>query len=147
MLLSNLATLAAALFTGAAVYVTFVEHPARLQCSVETALAQWRPSYARATIMQASLAILGALLALGAWLGGAGPIWLAAGALLGAVVPYTLVVVMPTNKQLENRELDPSGEAARRLLVRWGRLHAVRSGLSLIALLLMIFARAVEPPS
>ncbi len=39
MLLANWATLTTALFTGAAVYVTFVEHPARLQCSTEIAIA------------------------------------------------------------------------------------------------------------
>jgi hypothetical protein len=32
MLLANFATLATALFTGAAVYITLVEHLARLQC-------------------------------------------------------------------------------------------------------------------
>jgi hypothetical protein len=31
-LLADVSTLATALFTGAAVYISFVEHPARLQC-------------------------------------------------------------------------------------------------------------------
>src|SRR5882672_7166549 len=44
MLLSDCATLATALFTGAAVYITLVEHPARLQCASEIAVAQWRRS-------------------------------------------------------------------------------------------------------
>jgi len=48
----------------------------------------------------------------------------------------------PTNKQLEDPSLDTTFELARSLLVRWGRLHAVRSGLSLLALILMLFARA-----
>jgi hypothetical protein len=62
MFLANLAVLATALFTGAATYVSLVEHPARLRCSNEIALAQWRPSYQRGTVMQASLAIAGSLL-------------------------------------------------------------------------------------
>jgi hypothetical protein len=49
-MLTETATLATALFTGAAVYVTLVEHPARLTCSTPTAIAGWRPSYRRATI-------------------------------------------------------------------------------------------------
>jgi hypothetical protein len=53
MLIQALAILATALFTGAAVYVTFVEHPARLACPTEVALAQWRRSYPRGTLMQA----------------------------------------------------------------------------------------------
>jgi hypothetical protein len=32
-----IALLSCALFTGAAVYITFVEHPARMQCGVELA--------------------------------------------------------------------------------------------------------------
>lgn len=57
MLLADLAAWATALFTGAAVYITLVEHPVRMNCSTEVAIAQWRPSYHRATRMQASLAV------------------------------------------------------------------------------------------
>src|ERR1700730_17980147 len=97
MLLADGATLATALFTGAAVYITVVEHPARLRCSSE--IAQWRPSYKRATVMQASLAVVGTLLSIAAWLGGAGMTWLVAGILLGSVVPFTLIVIAPTNRR------------------------------------------------
>jgi hypothetical protein len=140
MLLANFATLATALFTGAAVYISLVEHPARLQCPTAHAVEQWRPSYKRATVMQASLAVVGSLLAIAAWLVGAGLIWLLAGLLLGSVVPFTLIVMWPTNKQLEDPSLDTSSELARSLLVRWGRLHGVRSGVSLLSLILMLFA-------
>jgi hypothetical protein len=142
MLLMNFATLATALFTGAAVYISLVEHPARLSCPTAHAVEQWRPSYQRATVMQASLAVAGSLLAIAAWLTGAGLVWLLAGLVLGSVVPFTLLVMWPTNKRLEDRGLDTTGEPARSLLVRWGRLHAVRSGLSLLALILMLFGRA-----
>jgi hypothetical protein len=139
MLLANLAVLATALFTGAAAYVSLVEHPARLRCSNEIALAQWRPSYQRGTVMQASLAIAGMLLGISAWLSTAGRVWLIAGVVLGSVVPFTLLVIFPTNKRLEDPALDASSETARSLLVRWGHLHTVRSVLSLVALLLMLF--------
>src|SRR5262244_487849 len=74
-----------------------------------------------------------------AWLSQAGRIWLVAGILLGSVVPFTLLVIFPTNKRLEDPALDASSETARSLLIRWGHLHAVRSVLSLVALLLMLF--------
>jgi uncharacterized membrane protein len=139
MLLANCATLATALFTGAAVYVTFVEQPARMKCSTEIALSQWRPSYKRARIMQATLAILGFLLAIAAWLYGAGLVWLIAGLFLVAVVPFTLLVMWPTNKLLEETDADMPSELTRDLLSHWANLHAVRTALSVIALLLMIF--------
>ena len=106
MLLANLTVLATGLFTGAATYVSLVEHPARLRCSNEIALAQWRPSYQRGTVMQASLATAGALLGISAFLSGAGLMWLVAGLLLGSVVPFTLLVILPTNRRLEDPALD-----------------------------------------
>ena len=142
MLLANFATLATALFTGAAVYISLVEHPARLQCPTAHAVEQWRPSYKRATVTQASLPVAGSLLAVAAWLVGPGLIWLLAGLVLGSVVPFTLIVMWPTNKRLEDSGLDASSEVARSLLARWGRLHDVRSGLRLVAVVLMLFAPA-----
>ena len=72
----SLALLASGLFAGAAPYITFVEHPARMQWGTTLALTQCAPSYKRATIMQASLAALGTLAAIAAWLQGAPAPWL-----------------------------------------------------------------------
>ena len=44
---------------------------------------------------------------------GAGLAWLGAGLLLGAVVPFTLIVISPINKRLEDHALDTSGKGAR----------------------------------
>ena len=53
------AVLSCSLFTGASVYISLVEHPARMQCGVEIAATELPPSYRRATVMQATLAALG----------------------------------------------------------------------------------------
>ncbi len=141
MWLTGLATLATALFSGAALYVSLVEQPARMACPMDVAIAEWRPSYARATIMQASLAIAGTLLGIAAGMAGGGLVWVVAGFVLSAAVPFTLIVMWSTNKRLEDPTLDLSSPQARALLARWGNLHAVRSAISLAALLLMLFAR------
>jgi len=39
-----IAVLSGALFTGAAVYITFVEHPARMQCGMEILKRTWLDS-------------------------------------------------------------------------------------------------------
>ena len=73
MLFGFLATLCAALFAGAAIYISLVEHPARLECGTELAATEFGPSCRRATILQASLAALGLLAGVTAWVQGARP--------------------------------------------------------------------------
>ena len=134
-----ISVLSCALFTGAAIYITFVEHPARMQCGVEIAATEFVPSYRRATVMQATCAAVGLLSSLAAWLTGASFSWLIAGVLLGSVIPFTLIVILPTNKRLLSPTLDRRSAEADRLLARWGKLHGVRSVLSGLALLLFLY--------
>ena len=131
--LAWIATAAAGLFSGAALYITLVEHPARVGCGPMMAVAQFRLSYPRAARLQAPLAALAALAGIGTGVGGGGLAWLAAGLLLGAVVPYTLVGIMPTNERLLDRGLEPDTPEAERLLRRWGHLHLGRTAASLVA--------------
>lgn len=116
MLIEIVATACAGLFTGAAIYINVVEHPARLECGTDVAVKEFAPSYRRATIMQAPLALLGLAAAVAAWWR-SGDSWvLAAGLLLGSVVPFTLVVILPTNKRLLDAQLDPASAQAASLL-------------------------------
>ena len=140
------AVLSCALFAGAAVYITFVEHPARMQCGAEIAATEFAPSYRRATVMQATCAAVGLLSSIGAWLAGATFWWVVAGVLLGAVMPFTLIVILPTNKRLLNPTLDRRSIEAECLLARWGALHAVRSALSTVALLLFLYLAIFKKP-
>ncbi len=134
-----LAVLACGLFTGAAVYISLVEHPARMECGIELATAEFPPSYRRASVMQAILAGLGLVSSLVAWLAGATFWWFVAGILLGAVIPFTLIVILPTNKQLLSPTLDRRSARAGQLLARWGALHAVRSVFGALSLLLFVY--------
>jgi len=139
-LLELFATLAAGLFSGASIYINLVEHPARIRCGTALALAQFAPSYRRATLMQATLAATGFLAALGAYILGAGTPWLIGGILLGLVIPFTLIVILPTNRRLLSTALATDSAEAAQLLDRWGKLHAVRSILSFISFLFLLFA-------
>src|SRR5437868_6722211 len=131
----SLAILGSGLFAGAALYVSFVEHPARTQCGTRLAITEFAPQ-----LMQASLAALGTIAAIAAWLQGAPALWLVGGLILGAVIPFTLIVILPTNKRLLDPSLDNDSKLAEQLLQRWSTLHAVRSVLSLASFLMFLFA-------
>lgn len=133
MIFELLATFCAAIFAGAAIYINLVEHPARMSLGPEVALAEWAPSYHNATRMQAPLAMVGALAGVVAWLRGGGAGWLVGAILLGAVIPITLLVIMPTNRELLDPSTAQNPDHVRALLTRWNRLHALRSVLSTIA--------------
>jgi Domain of unknown function (DUF1772) len=139
MVFELIAVVCAGLFAGAALYVTFVEHPARLEGGMELAITEFGPSYRRGAGMQASLAALGLAAGLLAWIQGRGLPALIGGLLLGALIPFTLVVIFPTNKRLLDPHLDPRSVEAAALLKRWGRLHGVRSLAGTLAFLLLVW--------
>jgi hypothetical protein len=132
------ATLAATLFAGAALYITWAEHPARMACSTRIAATVWAPSYQRATLMQAPLAVISGFSAALTWWLSDGLTWLIASVLILTVVPFTLIVVMKTNQRLLEPGRDLDSAETRLLLVKWGRLHAVRTVLSVAASLMML---------
>ena len=134
-----LATLSSGLFAGASIYINLVEHPARMEAGTNLALTEFAPSYRRATVTQVSLASVGFLSALVAWRLRLDSRWLIGGGLLVSIIPFTPVAILPTNKQLLDPETANDLELAERLLTRWGRLHAVRSVLSLASLLTFLF--------
>ena len=133
MLFGYLALTAAALFTGAAFYVNFAEQPARLTLDDRALLTQWKPAYKRGYTMQASLAIAGFVLgALAYWQTGRLPLLIGA-LLMLANWPWTLLAILPTNKILMATEPAAAGPETRALLMKWNRLHAVRTVLGTLA--------------
>ena len=134
-----IAILTAAVFAGAALYINLVEHPARMTLDTKAAAMEWAPSYARATLMQAPLALLSLVSGLGSYLLGAGIGWAVAALLIGAVVPFTLLIIMPTNRALLAAGRDLASLETRALLTRWARLHAVRTVLALASTSLYVF--------
>lgn len=135
-----LAVLSAALFAGAALYINLVEHPARMVLATDAALAQWAPSYARATWMQAPLALVSLLCGIGAAWQGGGIVWAIPAILIGAVIPFTFVVIMPTNRRLLAAASTRTDAETRALLDRWAQLHGVRTVLSCITTILYLYA-------
>jgi anthrone oxygenase-like protein len=135
-----LALTAAAAFTGAAIYVNVAEQPARLKLENAALLRQWKPSYKRGFAMQAPLALLGFAFGLLAWRQTGGPLFLYGALLLVANWPWTLLAIMPTNHELMAMAPSDNDPQIRTLVQRWGRLHAVRSGLGFLATVLFFLS-------
>ncbi len=142
MIAGLLALTSAAVFAGAAFYISVAEHPARLGIDDRNLLTQWKPSYKRGYAMQASLAVASALL--GFWTAWQTQDWRWAlgGALMLANWPYTLIGMMPTNNAIGAIAPEDAGPASRALLVKWGALHAVRTALGLVAVAVYLWAAA-----
>jgi hypothetical protein len=134
-----LATFCCAVFFGAALYISLVQHPAALETGNDFGARFFPVMYRRAAVLQASLALIGCAAGIGAWLKGAGRWWLAAGLLLDGVVPFTLIVIKPVNDALLRRG-DVSALELGGLRVRWGDLHWAR-GLTFVVCLAAIAHR------
>jgi hypothetical protein len=55
-------------FFGAALYISLVQHPAALETGNDFAARFFPPMYGRASVLQASLAVIGCMAAIAAWL-------------------------------------------------------------------------------
>jgi hypothetical protein len=136
----HLALVFAAAFAGAAFYINFAEHPARLGLDDKNLLKQWKPSYDAGYTMQATLAVVSTVLGLiTAWLTQDWR-WIVGAALIFTNWPYTFIGIMPTNHKLKAIAENDAGPASRAMLLTWGQLHAVRTVLGIASTLAYLWA-------
>ncbi|MDB5531889.1 MAG: hypothetical protein JWO28_204, partial [Hyphomicrobiales bacterium] len=100
MLIGLLALAVACIFVGASLYVNFVEQPSRLALDDGAMVAEWAPSDRRGFVMQASLALLCAILAVISYRQANDVRWLIGAIIILASWPYTFFVVVPLNNRL-----------------------------------------------
>lgn len=142
MIVGQLALVVAAAFTGAAIYVSACEHPARLSLDDRAMLAQWKPSYNHGKVMQGALALVGTILGLIAWWQSERWLWFIGSVFLIAPWPFTLIGIKHTNDALLATDLQQAGIGSRALIDKWGRLHAVRTALG-VAATIFFFAATI----
>ena len=131
MFAGHLALTIAALFTGAAIYINIAEQPARLQLD---------DTYRRGYMMQASLVVVGGFFGAVAFFSTFEWRWLLGAGVLLVNWPYTIFVIMPTNRRLMNTPASGATAETRSMIGWWGILHAGRSALGLVATLIFLWA-------
>ena len=140
LLPTSLALIAAAMFTGAAFYVSVGEQPARLKLDDRAALLQFQPAQRTGYAMQGPLSAISFVLGAVAWWDVGGWQWLAGALVMLANWPYTLIVMEPLNKRLMAMKETDAGHATTEMIRQWGRLHSVRTVLGVVGMSFFLLA-------
>lgn len=152
------ATGLAGVFAGASAFISIAQHPALLETDELGFQAPFfRRMYFYAARMQGPMAVASGVSALVVYVlqrdrlahissepVRSAQLWLASGCAMLAITPFTVATMLRLNCELTNPKLcrsrGPSWLQA--ALVRWGRLHRVRTGASLLAFTTMVAAMA-----
>ena len=113
---ARLAVLTAGLFSGAAIFISLGEHPARMACGTKLASTVFPGSFKRAAIIQSIFQLLSTLFSVLAWLNGSDIEWLYYGLLFLTLMPYTFFILMPINYKLLADDLDRESPKTKALL-------------------------------
>jgi hypothetical protein len=103
-------------------------------------LTEWQPSYDRGKIMQASLALLSCLFGVAAFFFSRDWRRLRCAAQIFAPWPWTMLINAPSNRELQAKRPIEATEQTRGIILKWGRLHAVRSALGVLAVAAYLWA-------
>lgn len=140
MIIGSLALAAAGAFTGASLYVNYVEQPARLALGDDALIKEWEPSDHRGFIVLASLAFLAALFGFIAFRELDDVRWLFGALVAIASWPYTYLAIVPLNNRiLALIEADAAHEA-RKVIDLWGRLELGQTALGVVATFIYVWA-------
>jgi len=151
LLLDQMAIMATSLFCGAAVYVSLVEQPARMQVPLREAARQFGKSYPRAALLQpiyiATSCAASATRSLTTFPSvtlhrqskAMQQAHLVNLVMMGGCLMWTLVSMLPGNKALLAAEREPIPRV-KQLLQTWGWKHNLRSVASAAALFVLLAA-------
>jgi hypothetical protein len=131
-----LALLAAGLWSGAAIYIGFCEHPAALKVGVEFATSYFRLMSRRTAPLMMVFSAVSGVAGTYIWWAGGHTGWLTGGILMLAMFPLTGLLIVPTNIKL--LKIDPVEDRAlaEELHRYWGRMHWLRTVVGVPAFLI-----------
>jgi hypothetical protein len=113
----------AAAFLGAAIYIGFVEQPARLKLGVRAMVHEWAESDHRGTILLTTLSVVSASLAFVQYRISGDVRWIIGGLAIMTSWPYEYYVLVPVSIWLYAVPPEKESAPARKLMRDWGLLE------------------------
>jgi hypothetical protein len=131
-----LATIAAGLWAGAAIYIAFAEHPSALRVGVQFATEYFKPMSKRTAPLMMVLSALGGGAGVYVWFTCGVTGWVVGGLMLIGMFPVTGILIVPTNLKLLRVDAVNNPAEATALHARWARMHWLRTLLGVPAFLI-----------
>lgn len=122
-----IAVLASGIWTGAAIYIGFAEHPSTLKVGHTFATEYFRHMSKRTAPLMMFLSAVSGLTACGIWWISGSSAWLVGGLLQLSMFPLTGIFIVPTNIKLIRIDPRTEPEQTTALLRKWGSLHWMRT--------------------
>ena len=129
----------AAAFAGAAVYVNWVEQPARLALDDQALLSEWGPSDRRGVALLAAFALASAIFGFIAYFEMEDIRWAFGALLIVASWPYAFFVMAPLNNQILSLH-GSDVSAARELVRQWGLIESGFAAIGVVAVAMFLWA-------
>jgi hypothetical protein len=127
------AKLSTSIFAANSLFTNTVQHPARMTQPTAYAITEYRSTFTRIGIQQASLSLIGLASGLVAYYYEPDNLLLVPTLMLGAMIPYTILFIAPTNSKLNDPNLDKDSPRAKELLQRWIVAHTFRTLITVTA--------------
>ena len=129
----------AAAFAGAAIYVSWVEQPARLKLDDQALLSEWGPSDQRGVALLAAFALASGIAGFLAWFELDDVRWVFGALIVISTWPYAFFVMAPLNNQILSLHGSDVG-AARALVRQWGLIESGFAAIGVVAVAMFLWA-------
>lgn len=140
MIIGSIALAAAGAFTGASLYVNYVEQPARLALTDEALIREWEPSDHRGFILLAGLAAIAALFGFIAFRELNDVRWALGALVLLASWPYTYLAIVPLNNRILALIGADAAHDARQVIDLWGKLEIGLTAIGALGFAIFVWA-------
>jgi hypothetical protein len=115
---------------GIALTASIVVHPILVKAKKVTAIEVFKPFFDKTHIAVLYMSIIVSLLALTVSIISGNWWWFGISLVMHLNGPYTVFFMMPLNRRLMDEKVNPDSEQASNDIIKWGKLHAVRTVLN-----------------